>query len=76
MAIAEKLGKDRRGNPIYKRDNDGAEMIFEVETKYLIRKKLGKEVEIKLRKEKIKQIDDDLPKISSEFIKFLKEQTL
>ena len=35
MAIAEKLGKDRRGNPIYLRDEDGAEIIFPVENKYV-----------------------------------------
>lgn len=28
MAIAEKVGKDRRGNPIYKRDDDGAEILY------------------------------------------------
>ena len=28
MAIAEKVGKDRRGNQIYMRDEDGAELIF------------------------------------------------
>ncbi|RZQ51140.1 N-6 DNA methylase, partial [Pseudoalteromonas phenolica] len=34
MAIAEKLGKDRRGNPIYLRDEDGAELLFSTETEY------------------------------------------
>ena len=31
MAIAEKLGKDRRGNPIHLRDDDGAEILYNVE---------------------------------------------
>lgn len=39
MAIAEKLGKDRRGNPIYLRDEDGAELLFDTETKYIVNKK-------------------------------------
>src|SRR5690606_1888475 len=26
MALAERLGKDRRGNPVYQRDEDGAEI--------------------------------------------------
>ena len=39
MAIAEKLGKDRRGNPIYVRDEDGAEILFDTETQYVVHKK-------------------------------------
>lgn len=70
MAIAEKLGKDRRGNPIYMRDEDGAELLFTTETKYLIRKKDGK-TEVKTRIEKLKQLDDDLPKITSAYSNFL-----
>ena len=34
MAIAQKVGKDRRGNVIYERDDDGAEILF-VENKEL-----------------------------------------
>jgi len=71
MAIAEKLGKDRRGNPIYLRDEDGAEILFDIETKYLVRKKEG-EIEVKKRKEKLRQLDDDLPKISEAYLRFLK----
>lgn len=76
MAIAEKLGKDRRGNPIYLRDEDGAEQLFEVETQYLVRKKDGtvrraSEPEVKSRKEKLKKLDDDLPEIAKAYHKFL-----
>jgi len=71
MAIAEKLGKDRRGNPIHKRDEDGAELLFETETKYLVKKKDGS-VEVKARKEKLKKLDDDLPKITEEYLKIIK----
>ena len=70
MAIAEKLGKDRRGNPIYLRDDDGAEMLFEVETKYLNIRKDGLQ-EVKSRKEKVKLLDDDFPKIIEAYFKFL-----
>ena len=70
MAIAEKLGKDRRGNPVYLRDEDGAELIFNTETKYLIKKKNG-DKSLRTRKEKLKKIDDDLPNISAEYSRFL-----
>lgn len=72
MAVAEKLGKDRRGNPIYMRDEDGAEILFETETKYLVHKKDGS-LEVKTRKEKLKQIDDDLPMISKAYYTFLND---
>ncbi|WP_313386006.1 methylation-associated defense system DNA methyltransferase MAD2 [Chishuiella sp.] len=69
MAIAEKLGKDRRGFPIYQRDNDGVELLFEIETKYLIYRPNGSK-EVKLRKEKIKKLDDDLRQITKAYKEF------
>lgn len=73
MAIAEKLGKDRRGNPIHLRDDDGAEMLFNTETRYLTNKKKG-ENKLQIRKEKIRQLDDDLPKVSQAYHEFLKNK--
>ena len=72
MAVADKLGKDRRGNPIFKRDEDGAELLFDVETKYLIRKKDGKAV-MKTRWEKLKELDDDLLKITESYLNFVND---
>lgn len=69
MAIAEKLGKDRRGVPIHKRDEDGAELTFSKEIQYLIHKKDGTK-ELKSRKEKVKQLDDDLGEIAKAFLIF------
>jgi len=71
MAIAEKLGKDRRGVPIHVRDEDGGEILFETEKKYLAYNKNGKSY-VKSRKEKVKIPDDDLPKIVEAYFKFLK----
>ncbi|MEC4050923.1 N-6 DNA methylase [Flavobacterium sp. SUN046] len=73
MAIADRLGKDRRGNPIYLRDEDGAELLFETLTEYLFTKKDGSQ-QVKSRKEKIKQLDDDLPKISDAYNKFINRE--
>ncbi|TDD74856.1 methylation-associated defense system DNA methyltransferase MAD2 [Flavobacterium caseinilyticum] len=67
MAIAEKLGKDRRGNPVYIRDEEGAEMLFTIENKYVSTSKDGTQ-EVKSRVEKQKMVDDDLPKIVSAFL--------
>ncbi|RZK22889.1 MAG: restriction endonuclease subunit M [Flavobacterium sp.] len=70
MAIADKLGKDRRGNPIFVRDEDGAELLFEVVTEYLLTKKNGQH-QVKSRREKIRMLEDDLPKITEAYINFL-----
>lgn len=72
MAIAEKLGKDRRGNPVYIRDEDGAEILYTVENKYVITNK-DELKEVKVRKEKQKMLDDDLPQIVIAYKEFLKE---
>lgn len=72
MAIAENLGKDRRGNPIYLRDDNGAELLFNKETKYLTKSKNGKSV-VKVRREKTKQLNDDLPQITNKYIQLEKE---
>ncbi|WP_242157333.1 methylation-associated defense system DNA methyltransferase MAD2 [Aestuariivivens sediminis] len=72
MAIAEKLGKDRRGNPIYKKDENGLEMLFDVETIYLVKKNKGQS-ELRARSQKSKLIDDDLPNIVIEYLKMNNE---
>ena len=69
MAIVEKVGKDRRGNPIYVKDNDGAEMLFNVVKSWLSYDSNGREV-INSRMERVKKIDDDLPVVASEYNRF------
>jgi len=72
MAIAEKIGHDRRGGTLYQRDADGAEIIFPVKKTSLRRRKnrqLPVPVEMPVQD---KMIDDDLPRISEAYSKFLK----
>ena len=70
MAIAEKVGKDRRGNVIYERDDDGAEMLFVEKKEWASYNRQG-ELIARHRVERVKHVDDDLPKISAEYKKFL-----
>lgn len=72
MAIAEAVGKDRRGQPIYVRDDDGAEMTFEEEKKTLYFDQNGRERIIRKRVT-VKHLDDDLPGIAIAYAKFLKK---
>lgn len=73
MAIAEAVGKDRRGVPVYERDEDGAELIFDEEKKTLFRTPNGHE-RISKKTVKIKHLNDDLPKIAEAYQKFLQEK--
>lgn len=70
MAIAEKVGKDRRGNVIYEKDDDGAEILF-VDTKEWASYNRHGELIARRRTERVKHVDDDLPKISAAYKKFL-----
>ena len=71
MAVADKVGVDRRGNKLYKRTPDGEEILEWVEVQERLRIG-GKMVERTLhRKEKIE--DNDLPVIAQKYREFLEE---
>ena len=73
MAIVEQVGKDRRGVPIYEKDDDGAEILFENVKKWLTYTDNGHEL-IKQRKERVKHLADDLPKVTAAYKHFKEEQ--
>jgi type I restriction enzyme M protein len=68
MALAEKVGFDRRGNTLYKRSPDGEEILEDVEEVERIRMN-GHFVERRLRR-KMKVLDDDLPLIAEAYREF------
>lgn len=71
MAIVDKVGKDRRGVPIYRRDDDGAELLFDDIKEWMVYDK-GREL-VKSRKIRVKQLDDDLPNVIEAYNDFKKE---
>lgn len=73
MAIVEQVGKDRRGVPIYKKDEDGAEILFSHEKKWLTYADNGREI-VRSRRERIKRLADDLPEVAAAYAKFVEEQ--
>ena len=76
MAIAEKVGKDRRGTPIYERDEDGAEIKTEKTITYLFRDPKSGQADLKERQEVTRDLDDDLPKIGQAYQRFRKGEKL
>lgn len=71
MAVAERVGVDRRGNTLYKRGPDGEEILEDVEEVERIRVN-GHFVTRSLRRKK-KKIDDDLPLIAEAYAAFRKK---
>lgn len=69
MAIVEQVGKDRRGVPVYEKDDDGAEILFEHTKKWLSIAENGREI-VRQRKERIKHLADDLPKVAKAYAEF------
>jgi type I restriction enzyme M protein len=68
MAVAEKVGIDRRGNPVYKRQPDGEVILEVLEEKERVR--IGGHEEVRVLHRKVKAIDNDLPEIAKAYKKF------
>ena len=68
MAVAEKVGFDRRGNTLYKRHPDGEEILIDVTVEEKVRRGGKLETRILHRKERI--LDDDLPEIAKAYAEF------
>ena len=71
MAIVENVGKDRRGVPVYEKDDEGSELLFEHTKKWLTYADNGREI-VKSRKERVKRLADDLPKVAHAYLQFKK----
>ncbi len=69
MAIVEKVGKDRRGEPIYQKDEDGADLLFDEIKEWITYNETGREIR-RSRKERKKRLDDDLPKVVESYNQF------
>jgi type I restriction enzyme M protein len=68
MAVAEKAGVDRRGNPLYKRNPDGTERVVErIEQESYV---LNGKTLTRPRKVRSRELDDDFPAISDAYREF------
>lgn len=68
MAVAEKVGFDRRGNTLWKRQPDGEEILIEKQYKEKVR--IGGTLEVRTLHRKERILDDDLPAIASAYEEF------
>ncbi|MCC8175618.1 MAG: N-6 DNA methylase [Bacteroidales bacterium] len=72
MAIVEKVGKDRRGNPVYLKDEDGADLLFNTERQWLSYNASGHEI-VRTRRTREKRLADDLPAVAAAYRQFLND---
>lgn len=68
MAVAEKVGFDRRGNKLYKRHPDGEEILRDVNVEEKVR--VGGSLQTRLLHRKERIPDDDLPEIAKAYAAF------
>ncbi len=74
MAIAEKVGKDKRANTVYRRDADGSDVLVErIELVSEIDQETGLEV---LRENTVleRKVDDELPEVAEAYREWLGQQ--
>jgi type I restriction enzyme M protein len=74
MAVAEKIGHDKRGNVIYRRTEEGEDaLVKRIETGIEIDQVTGAEV---LRQVEVteRQVDDELPEVAAAYMRWLSEQ--
>ena len=68
MAMVEKIGHDKRGNPIFKRDQEGNEILIS-DTNYVsVQDEMGDQVISHEQRKKI--VDDHTPEVSVVFTKW------
>lgn len=68
MAVAEKVGFDRRGNTLYKRHPDGEEILVDVSHEEKVR--IGGNLQVRTLHRKEHILDDDLPEIAKAYAEF------
>jgi type I restriction enzyme M protein len=74
MAVAERIGHDKRRNPIYRRHPDGQEVLaVRTETDTVIDPDTGQEKTVEVvAKERV--LDDELPEVAEAFRRWVDEQ--
>lgn len=72
MAVADRVGFDRRGNTLFKRGPDGEEILVDREEREQIR--IGGKTVTRVLKRKQRVLDDDLPVIAERYQEFLRKQ--
>ncbi|MCI8306461.1 MAG: hypothetical protein HFH14_00290 [Lachnospiraceae bacterium] len=74
MAMVEKIGHDKRGNPTFKRDKEGNEILVPDINSVLPGIENGENDKIVAHEQKKKVEDDQTPDVSAIFAKWKKQE--
>ncbi len=75
MAVAEKIGHDKRGNLIFRRTDEGEDVVVVREEPVVeIDQVTGQEV-LKTTQVKDRMVDDELPDVATAYVEWVKAQT-
>lgn len=74
MAVADRVGFDRRGNTLFKRGPDGEEILVDKEEREQIR--IGGKTVTRILKRKQRVVDDDLLLIAERYQEFLRKHAV
>ncbi|HHU07452.1 MAG TPA: N-6 DNA methylase [Clostridiaceae bacterium] len=76
MAIVEKVGHDKRGNPLFKRDKEGNEILVPDTNSVLVLGETGEGHRTVSHEQKVKVEDDQTPDVPSIFAEWKKQEGL
>ncbi len=70
MAMVEKIGHDKRGNPIFKRDKEGNEILIPEKNNIIGNEEIDKHSNTVSHEQKVKVEDDQTPDVPAVFAKW------
>lgn len=76
MAMVEKIGHDKRGNPLFKRDREGNEILVPDTNSVLVLGKTGEGTRTVAHEQKVKVEDDQTPDVPGIFAEWKKQEGL
>ena len=74
MAMVEKIGHDKRGNPLFKRDEQGNEILVPDKNNVLVMGETGEEAETVSHEQVVKLEDDQTPEVPAIFAEWKREE--
>lgn len=76
MAMVERIGHDKRGNPVFKRDKEGNEILVPDKNNVLVMGETGDGTKTVAHEQKVKVEDDQTPDVPSIFAEWKKQEGL
>ena len=76
MAMVEKIGHDKRGNPLFKRDKEGNEILVPDKNNILVMGKTGEGTKTIAHEQKVKIEDDQTPDVPAIFAEWKVQEGL